>query len=124
MNLKRKTILIIDDIADFSKMLAKQLEHWGYRVLTASSGERGLVLAESEQPDLILLDILMPKMKGREVCASLKADLKTRSIPVVFLTALGMADHIKAGLALGAEDYIVKPFRPEDLKQRIEVSLR
>lgn len=120
---KRKTVLIIDDIADFSRMLARQLEYWGYRVLKAASGERGLVVAEAEKPDLILLDILMPKMKGREVCAHLKANPKTHPIPVIFLTALGMADHIRAGLALGAEDYIIKPFRPADLKERIEVCL-
>ncbi|MBI3322847.1 MAG: response regulator, partial [Candidatus Omnitrophica bacterium] len=69
------------------------------------------------------LDILMPKMKGREVCARLKADPATAGIPVIFLTALGLPDHIKAGLDLGAEDYIVKPFKAADLKERINVCL-
>ena len=62
-------------------------------------------------------------MKGRAVCARLKADPKTQHIPVIFLTALGLADHIKAGMALGAEDYIVKPFEPAELKERSEILL-
>ena len=80
-------------------------------------------MAEEQLPDLILLDIMMPKMKGREVCARLKANPKTQHIPVIFLTALGLADHIKAGMDLGAEDYIVKPFEPAELKDRITVCL-
>jgi len=119
----RQTILVIDDMSDLLKMLRKQLEHWGYRALTASSGEEGLSLADTEQPDLILLDVLMPKMKGREVCARLKANPTTRDIPVIFLTALGMADHVKTGMELGADDYIIKPFKAADLKERIGVCL-
>ena len=120
---ERETILVVDDMPVLLKMLKKQLEHWGYRVLTAAEGETGLALAELEHPDLILLDILMPKMKGREVCARLKANPKTRDIPVVFLTGLGLADHVRAGLALGADDYIIKPFKPADLKERIMICL-
>ena len=117
------TILVVDDTPEILKMLKKQLEHWGYRALVTSSGEEGLQLAELEQPDLILLDVLMPKMKGREVCTRLKANPVTEHIPVMFLTALGLPDHVKAGLDLGAEDYIMKPFRPEELKERITVCL-
>ena len=120
---KPQTILAIDDMPDILKMIKKRLEHWGYRALTAYSGEEGLALAEAEQPDLILLDILMPQMKGREVCARLKANPKTKDIPVIFLTALGLADHVKAGLRLGAEDYIIKPFEPTVLHERIQVCL-
>lgn len=116
----QQTILVVDDMQDIAKMLQKRLEHWGYRVVMASSGEEGLQRAQTEHPDLILLDVLMPKMKGREVCARLKADPRTQDIPVIFLTALGLMDHIKAGLDLGAEDYVVKPFQPEDLKERVE----
>ena len=118
-----QAILIVDDEPDLLKMLAKQIEHWGYRAFTAASGEEGCALAETELPDLILLDIMMPKMKGRDVCASLKASPKTRDIPVIFLTALGLADHVKVGLELGAEDYIIKPFEPADLRERIRVCL-
>ena len=120
---QRQTVLVIDDIAVLLKMMKKQLEHWGYRALTAESGEDGLALARTAQPDLILLDILMPKMKGREVCARLKADPTTQAIPVIFLSSLGLADYVKAGLDLGAEDYLIKPFKPTDLRERIRVCL-
>ena len=116
-------LLVIDDTADLLRMLTRRMQSWGYKVLTAGSGEEGLPLAEREQPDLILLDIMMPKMKGREACAQLKANPKTQHIPVIFLTALGLADHVKAGMDLGAEDYIVKPFDPLELRERIEICL-
>lgn len=119
----KQTVLVIDDQPDFVQIISQQLEHWGYRVLTAPDGPQGLAVAVESQPDLILLDILMPKMKGREVCAHLKANRKTMKVPVIFLSALEMAEHIKAGLALGAEDYVVKPYQPEDLRKRIETCL-
>ena len=86
----RQTILVIDDVPMICKVLKKQLEHWGYRALTAVSGEDGIALAQQEAPDLILLDVLMPRMKGREVCAKLKSHTRTEGIPVIFLTALGL----------------------------------
>ena len=120
---KKKRVLIVDDTKDILLVVSRRLESWGYEALTASSGEEGLKVAEEQLPDLILLDIMMPKMKGRDVCARLKADPKMKHIPVIFLTALGLADHIKAGMDLGAEDYIVKPFEPAELKERIAVVL-
>jgi DNA-binding response OmpR family regulator len=117
------TLLVIDDTQDLVQMLARRIQSWGYRVLAATSGEEGLVLAERELPNLILLDIMMPKMKGREVCVRLKQNPKTQHIPVIFLTALGLADHVKAGMDVGAEDYIVKPFDPLELRERIEICL-
>ena len=119
----RQTVLVIDDTPDTVKILKRILEFWGYRVLTTNDGEEGLALAEAEAPDLILLDILMPKMKGRDVCARLKANPKTQHTAVIFLTALGLPDHVKAGMDLGADDYLTKPFEPEDLKARIESCL-
>ena len=119
----RKTILAVDDDASTRKILAFRLKQAGYRVLTAESGEEGLRLAEQERPDLILLDIMMPKMKGRDVCARLKASPATARIPVIFLTALGLPDHIKGGMDLGADDYLVKPFQAAELKERIAVCL-
>ncbi|MBI3324662.1 MAG: response regulator [Candidatus Omnitrophica bacterium] len=119
----RQTILVVDDTPVILKMLTKQLEHWGYRVLTAASGEEGLQRAETEQPDLILLDILMPKMKGREACARLKANSATKHIPVMFLTSLGLGEYVRAGLDIGGDDYIIKPFRPTYLRERIKVCL-
>ena len=118
-----KKILLVDDTTDILLVVSRRLQSWGYIALTADSGEEGLKLADEHVPDLILLDIMMPKMKGRDVCARLKANPKTAHIPVIFLTALGLADHIKAGMDLGADDYIVKPFEPADLKKRIAVVL-
>ena len=119
----KQKILIVDDTPDILLVVAKRLESWGYQALTAESGEEGLRIAQEQIPDLVLLDIMMPRMKGREVCVRLKADPKTQHIPVIFLTALGLADHVKAGMDLGAEDYIVKPFEPAELKERITVCL-
>ena len=118
-----KRVLIVDDTKDILIVVARRLQSWGYEPLTAESGEEGLRIAEEELPDLILLDIMMPKMKGRDVCAHLKANPKTKDIPVIFLTALGLADHVKAGMDLGADDYIVKPFEAAELKDRIAVCL-
>src|SRR3989338_7014094 len=114
-----KKILVVDDTKDILLVVSRRLQSWGYEALTADTGEEGTRLAETPLPDLILLDIMMPKMKGRDVCARLKANPKTAPIPVIFLTALGLADHIKAGMNIGAEDYIVKPFDPAELKDRI-----
>ena len=122
-HLMRKTILVVDDDASLLKIVAFRLKQAGYRALTAESGEEGLRIAEQERPDLILLDIMMPKMKGRDACARLKANPATARIPVIFLTALGLADHIKSGMDLGADDYLVKPFQAAELKERIAVCL-
>ena len=118
-----KRILIVDDTKDILLLVSRRLQSWGYEAMTTDSGEDGLRIAEEQVPDLILLDIMMPKLKGREVCARLKANPKTQKIPVIFLTALGLADHVKAGMDLGADDYIVKPFEPAELKDRIAVCL-
>ena len=120
---RKLRILVVDDTKDILAVVSRRLQSWGYEPLTAESGEEGLAIAEAQVPDLILLDIMMPKMKGRDVCARLKANPKTQRIPVIFLTALGLADHIKAGMDLGAEDYIVKPFEPAELKERITIVL-
>ena len=120
---RKKRILLVDDTEDLVLVVSRRLESWGYEVFTATSGEDGLRLAQERLPDLVLLDIMMPRMKGREVCARLKADSNTKHIPVIFITALGLADHVKAGMDLGAEDYIVKPFEPAELKERIAILL-
>ena len=123
MSEKQPTILLIDDEPDILKTLGRRLEQEGFAVLTANSGEAGLRIAQERQPDLVLLDIMMPKMKGRDVCAKLKTEPDTAHIPVIFLTALGLPDHVKAGLDSGAEDYLVKPCDPRELKMRIQICL-
>lgn len=119
----RATILVVDDEENLLKMVKRRLESEGYAVLTATNGEMGLQMAREARPDLVLLDIMMPKMKGRDVCAQLKADATTKEIPVIFLTALGLADHVKGGMDAGAEDYIIKPFEAGELKRRIAICL-
>ena len=116
-------ILIVDDTKDILLVVARRLKSWGYEALTAESGEEGLKIIREQKPDLVLLDIMMPKMKGRDVCSRMKEDPETARIPVIFLTALGLADHVRAGLNLGADDYLVKPFEPAELKERITIVL-
>ena len=116
-------VLVVDDEVNLQRALRRRLERDGFCVVSAESGEEGLRLAEEQQPDVVLLDIMLPGMRGFDVCAQLKANPKTQHIPVIFLTALGLADHIKAGMDLGAEDYIVKPFESSELKERINVCL-
>ncbi len=119
----RQTILVVDDEPDLTRLLCTRLESLGYKTLAENSGEEGLAAAEKNRPDLILLDILMPKMKGMEVCSRLKANPKTKEIPVIFLTAMEMPEQIKGGLDLGAEDYLLKPIDVEQLKDRIRAVL-
>lgn len=117
------TVLVIDDTPDSLVILRRHLEGWGYRALTASTADQGLVLAQTERPDLILLDMMMPRMNGRELCGLLKANPETKDIPVIFLSALDTPDYIRTGMRLGAEDYVTKPFEPDDLKRHITVCL-
>ena len=116
----RKRILFVDDELDIVKLLSQRLTSWGYEVLTATSGEESLRITEEEQPDLVLLDIVMPGVNGRDVCTRLKTNPKTFDIPVIFLTALAMPHQIEKALNLGADDYIVKPFKAQEMRERIE----
>ena len=105
-----KKILLIDDDAGIIKMVKSNLMKEGFSVLTATTGERGLQIAKSNKPDLILLDVILPtKVKGREVCVRLKRDSETRDIPVVFLTAKDSPDDIKAEMEIGAVSHLTKP---------------
>ena len=123
-NESTRRILVVDDDITILTSLAQRLSSWGYSVITASTGEEALKLAQEKLPHLLLLDIMLPKMKGRQLCEKLKLDPRTGTIPVIFLTALGLPDHIQAGMNLGADDYLVKPFDPDTLKQRIELCLK
>lgn len=114
----RQTVLIVDDAPANIELLSEVLES-EYEVLFALSGEDGLNIAFEEAPDLILLDIVMPQMDGYEVCARLKADPRTRTIPVIFVTAMDLEEDETKGLALGAIDYIIKPIRPPIVRARV-----
>lgn len=120
---ERLSILVVDDDPDIMKMLPVHLDQWGYRPLTAQTAEQGLAMAAAHRPALILLDMLMPKMKGREFCQRLRQAPETAPIPVIFLTALGHDDYVRAGFEAGAEDYVTKPFDPAYLRERIRVCL-
>ena len=113
-------ILIIDDEENIVLLAETNLEMCGYKVITAQDGKQGLEMAQKEKPDLIILDIRLPEIDGWEVCRRLKNSTDTRNIPIVFLTAHAQENDINKGLSLGAEEFITKPFIPEDMAQRIK----
>jgi two-component system phosphate regulon response regulator PhoB len=117
-------ILVVEDEAPIQELLQFNLERNKYRVKVVDSGEEALKLADRFDPDLILLDIMLPGTDGLEVCKQLKSDSKTRHIPIIMLTALCEEADIVAGLELGADDYITKPFSPRVLLARVKAALR
>lgn len=117
-------ILIVDDEEDILELVAYNLAKEGYRTLKAATGEDALSMSRTESPDLIVLDLMLPGIDGLAVMKALKADTDTRGIPTVMLTAKGEEADIVAGLELGADDYIVKPFSPRVLLARIHAVLR
>ncbi len=119
-----KKVLVIEDERDLAELLAYNLEKEGYTPLTASAGIEGLEIARRELPDLILLDLMLPGMMGTEVCSSLRQSEKTRSIPVLLLSARGDEIDSVVGFEVGADDYIVKPFSMRELMLRIRAILR
>lgn len=119
-----KKILVVEDEQDLRELIQYNLSKEGYKPLCAGSGEEGLEIARSEKPDLIVLDIMLPGTDGFEVCKELKRDSKTSAIPIIMLTAKGEDADIVAGLELGADDYVTKPFSPRVLVARIRNVLR
>jgi two-component system, OmpR family, alkaline phosphatase synthesis response regulator PhoP len=118
------TILIVEDEKDILELLRHNLEKERFRVLTSGTGEEGLKLARREHPDLVLLDLMLPGIDGLEVCRTLRSDTETRRIPIVMLTARSEDADVVAGLELGADDYITKPFQPRVLLARLRAVLR
>lgn len=114
-----KTILVIDDDKGLIKMLETGLGGQGYNVFSANTGEGGLQIAQNKPVDLILLDVILPGLKGRQVCAKLKENEKTKHVPVVFLTAKNSPDDIKAELAVGAIAHITKPIDLHELIAKV-----
>jgi DNA-binding response OmpR family regulator len=113
-------ILVAEDEADIRALIVFSLQYAGFQVVEASNGQEAVEKASVEGPDLILLDVRMPRMTGYEACRALKAQETTKRIPVVFLSARGQESEIKQGLELGAEEYILKPFAPDELYRRVE----
>ncbi|MCK4858998.1 MAG: response regulator [Candidatus Omnitrophica bacterium] len=122
--MRKKKILIVDDEKDILELLKYNLEKAGYSVLTAKSGEQALESVKKEKIDLILLDLMLPKIDGLEVSKILKRDNQTEFIPIIMLTAKGEESDIIIGLELGADDYITKPFSPKVLVARVKAVLR
>ena len=116
-------ILVVDDEIYIVLILDVSLGMEGYEVVTALDGEQAIEKANSEHPDLIVLDIMMPKLDGYETCKRLKADDATRGIPVILLSAKGRNIDQKIGFEVGADDYITKPFSPRKLVERINAIL-
>jgi len=120
----KETILVIEDDSDIVEIIQYNFEREGYRVITASNGEKGLETAISKKPSLIILDLMLPGLDGIEVCKRLRTNAETRSIPIVMLTAKGEESDIILGLGVGADDYVTKPFSPKELPARITAVLR
>jgi two-component system alkaline phosphatase synthesis response regulator PhoP len=112
-------ILIAEDEPDIRDLVAFTLRFAGYEVVTASNGEEAVQTAKQEYPDLILLDVRMPRMTGYEACKLIKADPKQKDVPVVFLSAKGQESEIRDGMDAGAEEYLLKPFAPDQLTERV-----
>jgi DNA-binding response OmpR family regulator len=116
-------ILVVDDDPDISRLVEFKLSHAGMDVVTKTDGETGLAAAEQLLPELVLLDWIMPKLTGIEVCQRLRANSRTARIPVVLLTAKAQQADVQRGSAAGADDYIIKPFSPRELLTRVEALL-
>ena len=124
MEKSKKQILIIEDEPDIQELLSFNLDNNGYKVYTASNGEKGLEVARKEHPDLILLDLMLPGIHGLDVCRIIKSDQETSGIFIIMLTALGQEEDIIKGLETGADDYVTKPFSLQVLEARIKSVLR
>ena len=112
-------VLLVDDDPVILKLLQVNFEMEGYSVETASDGVEGLEKARTLHPDIVLLDIMMPRMDGLEVTKALKADEATKQIPIILLSAKAQASDIQAGKDIGADDYLTKPFDPLELLERV-----
>jgi len=122
--MKRAKIVVVEDEADILEVIDYNLSKEGFDVNSSSDGLKGLALVQKEIPDLILLDLMLPGMDGIEICRTLKTDSATRSISIIMVTAKGEESDIVLGLGIGADDYVLKPFRPRELIARVKSVLR
>ena len=116
-------ILIAEDEPDIRDLVAFTLRFAGYEVVAGNNGEEAVQIASREFPDLILLDVRMPRMTGYDACRAIKANPELKDIPVVFLSAKGQESEIQTGLEAGAEEYLLKPFAPDQLTDRVRAIL-
>jgi len=115
-----KKILVADDLPKIVELIRVTLEDKDYKIINASDGKETLRKARKEQPNIILLDVMMPKMDGFEVCRQLKKDPLTKEIPIIMLTAKGQEVDKQRGKEVGANDYIIKPFSPSTLLIKVK----
>jgi two-component system phosphate regulon response regulator PhoB len=120
----RETILVVEDEKDIQELVRFNLERDGYKVLLASSVEEAVRLLARHPPDLLLLDLMLPGANGFDLCRKLRADERTRSLPVIMVTARDEDADVVAGLEVGADDYVTKPFSPRVLLARVRAVLR
>ena len=120
----KERILVVDDEDDILELISYNLEKEGYIVESVKTGERALSTAQTRVPDAVILDLMLPGLDGVEVCRRLKADAKTRHVPVVMLTAKSEDTDVVSGLEVGADDYVTKPFSPKVLIARLRAVLR
>ena len=116
-------ILIAEDERDIRDLVAFTLRFAGHEVVVATNGEEAVTMAPDVNPDLILMDVRMPRMTGYEACKVMKANPDLKDIPIVFLTARGQESEIQQGLDAGAEEYLLKPFAPDQLTARVKAIL-
>ena len=117
-------ILSIEDEPDIRELLKVTLEADGFRVISAATGEQGLQMARTEKPSLILLDVMLPKVSGLDICREIRADPEIAAIPILMLTAKATETDKVVGLEVGAVDYVIKPFSPRELTARVKALLR
>jgi len=120
----KEKILIVEDDPDIVEMIDYNLKKEGYRIISVLNGEDAIGIAEKENPDLIILDLMLPEMDGFQVCKHLRSEEKTSSVPIIMLTAKSQETDKVVGLELGADDYMTKPFSPRELVARIKAVLR
>ena len=116
-------ILLVDDEPSIVKMVGKRLEVEGFQVIVAMDGQDGLQKAQTEQPNLIILDLMLPKLNGYEVCTMLKQDTRYQKIPIMMFTAKAQDKDEKLGMECGANAYLRKPFRAQELLEKIRALL-
>ena len=124
LEMNSRAILVVEDEADIREVIAFNLKREGFAVRTAADGVSGLEAARTGPIDLLILDLMLPRMDGLEVCRRLRADAATRHLPILILSAKGEESDIVLGLGLGADDYICKPFSPRELVARVQAVLR
>jgi DNA-binding response OmpR family regulator len=119
----RPVVLVADDDDDIRDLVAFRLDRAGYEVLRAGDGQQALDLARERHPDLAVLDVMMPKLTGYDVTRELRANAETSRIPVILLTARVQEADVARGFEAGADDYVKKPFSPQELKARVQAVL-